>query len=107
MYALVLRKILNYLVLLSHLNDARVLEIREIGLMQYWDLLNHVGVGHHCQGQSGYQPPKSQPALSLKNLTGAFVILFVGIGLSLVAFFYEMISYYLATRNRDKRERRL
>ena len=33
---IVLMKILNYFVLLSHLNGGRVLEIQEIGLMQYF-----------------------------------------------------------------------
>ncbi len=42
----------------------------------------------HVSSASREKPP----ALTLQNLTGAFIILFVGLGLSLLAFLYELVS---------------
>ena len=35
---------------------------------------------------------KEHTPLSLKNLTGAFIVLFVGMSLSVIAFFYELMT---------------
>ena len=81
---------------IMHFCGERLLEIREIGLNEYWDLW-YPPVSRNCLGNMKKDNIKSStskkpPSLSLKNLTGAFIILFVGIGLSLCAFIYELIS---------------
>ena len=84
----------------------RLLEIREIGLNFYWDLW-YPPVSHHCMENMRKDNIRSSesnkpPSLTLKNLTGAFIILFVGIGLSLCAFIYEHISSTFFGRRDEK-----
>lgn len=47
--------------------------------------------------KSHFQETKKSSPLSFKNLTGAFVILFVGLGLSLIAFVNEIVMSALVT----------
>ena len=68
----------------------RVLEFQQYGLRRYWELLNRPAFSH-CQAGRG-KTPKNSPALSLKNLTGAFVVLLIGTSLSLLSFIHERIT---------------
>jgi hypothetical protein len=68
-----------------------VLEQQEIGLTDYWDRLLKP-MPPQCNGkpQTGNKTKKLSP-LTLKNLTGAFVVFFIGLSLSLLAFLGEKI----------------
>ena len=68
-----------------------VLEQQEMGLTDYWDRLLRP-MPPQCTGkpQTGNKTKKLSP-LTLKNLTGAFVVLLIGLSLSLLAFLGEKI----------------
>ena len=77
----------------------RVLELQENGLFNYWDLwfrpmppqcMDNIRSGDRYYKPSGDN--KDHTPLSLKNLTGAFIVLFVGMSLSVIAFFYELMT---------------
>lgn len=64
-----------------------------MGLIKYWDLwfrpmsglcLGNAKGGHRSK-------PGTQPALSLKNLTGGFIALLIGLSLSFLVFLFELI----------------
>jgi hypothetical protein len=67
------------------------LEIQQIGVVDFWDTWFRP-MPPQCNGkpQSGNKKKKTS-ALSLKNLTGAFLVLLVGLSLSLLAFLCEKI----------------
>jgi hypothetical protein len=79
-----------------------MLELMETGIIDHWDLW-FLPLPIKCMGniQSGRKPQdgktktlrtKNQPpALSLKNFTGAFVILLFGFSLSILAFLCEQV----------------
>ena len=72
----------------------RLLELQEIGLVDYWDLWFRPVPGK-CLPIFKTKPKslrseKLSP-ISLKNLTGAFVVLLVGMSLSLLSFLCEKI----------------
>jgi hypothetical protein len=84
------------------------LEIIEAGLVDYWDVmlrpmplqcLKNIGKGSNMLKLKSKKPP----ALTLKNLTGAFVILLLGFSLSLLAFLCEKIVS-MPSRNRRRLE---
>lgn len=80
----------------------RLLELHQTGLIGYWDLWFRP-MPRKCISnvKSGYAIPKNKhPPLSLKNLTGAFLVLSVGLSLSLLAFLCEQVF------SMDKRHRR-
>jgi hypothetical protein len=86
----------------------RLLEIIEAGLVDYWDVmlrpmplqcLKNIGKGSNMLKLKSKKPP----ALTLKNLTGAFVILLLGFSLSLLAFLCEKIVS-MPSRNRRRLE---
>jgi ionotropic glutamate receptor len=68
-----------------------VLEQQEMGLTDYWDRLLRP-MPPQCTGkpQTGKKTKKLSP-LTLKNLTGAFVVFLIGLSLSLLAFLGEKI----------------
>jgi|LakMenEpi03Aug12_release.lakeMendotaPanAssembly.Ray.scaffolds.fasta_scaffold1161364_2 ionotropic glutamate receptor len=72
------------------------MELLQSGLIDYWDTWFRP-MPLQCKGkiQYGYTPPNNNehPPLSLKNLTGAFIILSVGLSLSLLAFLCEKILF--------------
>lgn len=72
------------------------MELMQSGLIDYWEIWFRP-MPRQCQGKikSGYTPPdKNQhPPLSLKNLTGAFIVITVGLSLSLLAFVCEKIVF--------------
>jgi hypothetical protein len=67
------------------------LNLQENGLVNFWDTWFRP-MPPQCTGkpQTGNKTKKLSP-LSLKNLTGAFVVLSVGLSLSLLAFLGEKI----------------
>ena len=70
------------------------MELSQSGLSDYWEVLFRP-MPRQCQGKirSGYKSPdnKKHPPLSLKNLTGAFIVLSIGFSLSILAFLVEQI----------------
>jgi hypothetical protein len=67
--------------------------MQQIGLIDFWDLWFRP-MPPQCSGNiHGNKMPdkKHKPALSLKNLTGAFLVIAVGLSLSLLVFLIEKI----------------
>jgi ionotropic glutamate receptor len=71
----------------------------QAGLLDYWEE-RFRPMPPQCQGNiKSFNPPDSKalkmkdhpPALTLKNLTGAFIVLLLGFSLSLLAFLCEKI----------------
>ena len=83
--------------------EHRLLELLEIGLIEYWDTWFRPMPGQclkyikNAGSQTSSSKTEQRHRLTFKNLAGAFIVLLVGIGLSLLAFVYELI---MATRNR-------
>ena len=83
--------------------EHRLLELLEIGLIDYWDALFHPVPGQcmnnlkNAGARTSSSKTEQHHRLTFKNLAGAFIVLLVGIGLSLLAFVYELI---MASRNR-------
>jgi hypothetical protein len=91
-----------------------MLELMQSGIVDHWDLwFRPMPLQCLPNFQSVYSQPISQkmkmknkqpPALSLKNLTGAFIILVFGLSISLLTFLGEqMIS--MPRRHLQRRER--
>ena len=81
------------------MNGKRLLEIHQAGLFDYLE-----GIYRRMPSQclknykTGLKSSKNQRiTLSLKNLTGAFIVLLVGLGISFLAFIYEHIDAKLLT----------
>ena len=79
--------------------DSRLTELIEYGILNYWETWFRP-IPPQCtpnvKGQAEKEGNRSELSrLSLKNLTGAFVVFFIGIGLSFVVFIYEHISALL------------
>jgi ionotropic glutamate receptor len=68
----------------------RIMELAQSGLMDYWDLKFHPSSPCTANTKSGYKKAETSK-ISLKNLTGAFVVLLIGFSLSLLAFLCELI----------------
>ena len=83
--------------------EHRLLELLEIGLIDYWDALFHPVPGQcmnnlkNAGARTSSSKTEQHHRLTFKNLAGAFIVLLVGIDLSLLAFVYELI---MASRNR-------
>ena len=77
--------------------------MNERGLMEYWGQM-YRRIPLQClantKGMRQKKAPNNKSRLSLKNLTGAFVVLLVGYALALLAFFFERIVH--ATANKSK-----
>ena len=78
-------------------------ELKENGLFSYWDLWIRP-YPRQCEanvnGLAEKQPRDLQlRRLSIKNLTGAFIILSSGFGLSLLAFMCELIAFQRSVNN--------
>ena len=72
--------------------------------MDYWNLWFRP-MPRQCNGkpQSGNKGPKRNSSLSFKNLTGAFIVIALGLSLSLLALLCEQIIFI--TNRRRKRTR--
>ncbi|XP_046448054.1 uncharacterized protein LOC124196853 isoform X2 [Daphnia pulex] len=68
-----------------------ILEVQQTGVVDFWDTWIRP-MPPQCNGkpQSGNKKKKTTP-LSLKNLTGAFLVLSVGLSLSFLAFLVEKV----------------
>jgi hypothetical protein len=71
----------------------RLLDLIQTGIINYWDLWFRPMPGKCMRNfNSGFNmPDEKHKPLSLKNLSGAFVVIAVGLSLSLLAFLGEMI----------------
>ena len=104
MYAVNLANVCYVIIYFFKKKKKRLIELQENGLFNYWDLwfrtmprtcIENIqsGVG----GLSKKTKDKHQP-LSLKNLTGAFVVLTAGLSLSFLTFIHEQIIASLVRR---------
>ena len=78
--------------------------MNERGLMEYWGQM-YRRIPLQClvntKGMRQKKAPNNKSSrLSLKNLTGAFVVLLVGYPLALLAFFFERIVHTLPISQR-------
>jgi hypothetical protein len=83
-------------------SNNRILELLQIGLIDHWDTWFRP-MPPQCSGkpQSGNKKKKTTTPLSLKNLTGAFLVLLIGLSLSILSFLIEKInSVYKCRRSR-------
>ena len=92
--------LINYLLISC---GKRLLEIQEIGLYKYWDLWLPP-VAHQCLTYTKQEKIKTSdkenpPALTRKNLTGAFIVFALGICLSTLAFLCEQITFFTSRPN--------
>ena len=69
----------------------RILEMQQFGLIQHWGK-QFIPQPGECR--NNYQNVPEKPRISLKNLSGAFLILVVGLTLAFLAFIMEKIIYY-------------
>lgn len=91
-----------------------MLELMQSGIVDHWDLWfrpmplqclpNFKSVYSKPISQKMKMKNKQPPALSLKNLTGAFIILVFGLSISLLTFLGEQIIS-MPRRHRQRRER--
>ena len=76
-----------------------MIELEERGFMIYWDQL-YYRVPSKCLANTKKEKQKKAPdnksRLSLKNLTGAFIVLLVGYALAILSFIFERIAYIVA-----------
>lgn len=62
------------------------------GLIDYWNDLNFANP-YQCLDKKVTKKSSSHPRLSLKNLTGAFVVLLAGYATSLIVFIIEHLVF--------------
>jgi ionotropic glutamate receptor len=73
--------------------NKRLLELQQTGLIDFWDTWFRP-MPPQCNGKAPTKRSGNKlSALSLKNLTGAFLLLAVGLSLSLLVFLLEQIYY--------------
>ncbi|XP_046641479.1 ionotropic receptor 93a-like [Daphnia pulicaria] len=80
-----------------------ILELLQIGLIDHWDTWFRP-MPPQCNGKppNGNKTKKLSP-LSLKNLTGAFLVLLVGLSLSILVFLIEKINSVSKCRSRSRK----
>ncbi|EFX87003.1 hypothetical protein DAPPUDRAFT_312492 [Daphnia pulex] len=92
-----------------------MLELMQTGIIDYWDLwFRPMPLQCLDNIKSVYKPPNSKtlkmknrpPALTLKNLTGAFIVLSLGFSLSFLAFLCEQIISISIRRSRQLQKSR-
>ena len=69
----------------------RILEMAQFGFIQHWEKTFQT---QPDECLTNYNDIPDKPRISLKNLSGAFLILLVGLPLALLAFIVEKIVYY-------------
>jgi ionotropic glutamate receptor len=79
------------------------MELLQSGLMDHWDLWFYP-IPRQCMANTriGNKPDSKHSAISLKNLTGPFVILSIGFSLSFLAFLCELIIFRLCQLQKSK-----
>ena len=71
----------------------RLLELQQTGIIDFWDTWFRP-MPPQCNGKDPTKTSGNKlSALSFKNLTGAFLLLAVGLSLSLLVFLLEQIHY--------------
>ena len=80
----------------------------ERGLMDYWGQM-YRRIPPQCLANTKGARQKKEPdnnksRLSLKNLTGAFIVLLVGYALALLAYIFERIAHEMANKSKKKRQ---
>lgn len=88
----------------------RLLEIVEAGLVDYWDVWFRPMPPQCQQNIKSAKPVDSKtlkkkdkpPALTLRNLTGAFIVLLIGLSFSFLTFLGELI---ISIPNRQSRQK--
>ena len=68
-----------------------ILELRQYGLIQHWEK-NFAPQPNECATK--YSEIPNKPRISLKNLSGAFLLLIVGLSIATLVFIIETIVYY-------------
>ncbi|XP_046449197.1 glutamate receptor ionotropic, delta-1-like [Daphnia pulex] len=69
-----------------------LLQLQQTGLMDYWDLwFRPLPSPCNEKPTNGKSSRKKNPSLSFKNLTGAFLVIAVGLCLSILVFLLELI----------------
>jgi glutamate receptor, ionotropic, invertebrate len=77
-----------------------MLELMQTGIIDRWDLwfrpmllkcMGNIRTAHTTETSKTLKQKNQPPSLSLKNLTGAFVVLSVGFGISFLVFLSELI----------------
>lgn len=85
----------------------RLMQIDESGLIQYWTRHTESDLSHHCTRKTKMEMKNtnknksSKKPLTLKGLSGAFLILGVGSSLAVAAFIIELIHGY-SSKNKTK-----
>jgi ionotropic glutamate receptor len=77
------------------------LDLQQTGIVDHWDSWFRP-MPRQCKAnvKKGYKKPKTKHLpISLKNLTGAFVILLIGFSVSFLAFLVEQIISMSDNRN--------
>ena len=64
----------------------------DFGLMEYWG--RRFLTKPKCADQSVFKNSFMKPRITLNNLLGPFLLLLVGIGMSVLAFLVELCSVY-------------
>nr|CAH0101837.1 unnamed protein product [Daphnia galeata] len=71
-----------------------LLKLQETGIIDYWDLWFRP-MPPQCNGKppSGNKGPQKKSSLSFRNLIGAFIVIGVGLSLSILVFLCEQIVF--------------
>jgi hypothetical protein len=71
-----------------------LLKLQETGIIDYWDLWFRP-MPPQCNGKppSGNKGPQKKSLLSFRNLIGAFILIGVGLSLSILVFLCEQIVF--------------
>jgi hypothetical protein len=100
---------------LGEYQSKRMLELMQTGIIDYWDLwfrpmplqcLDNIKSVYKPQNSKTLKMKNRPPALTLKNLTGAFIVLALGFSLSFLAFLCEQIISILTRRSRQLQKSR-
>nr|CAH0102967.1 unnamed protein product [Daphnia galeata] len=83
-----------------------LLKLQQTGIIDYWDLWFRP-MPPQCNGKpiSGNKAPQKKSSLSFKNLTGAFILIGVGLSLSTLVFLCEQIVFMRERHQRRTRNK--
>lgn len=88
-----------------------MLELMQTGIIDHWDsrfrpmpgkCMGNIRNAHTTETSATLKQKNHPPSLSLKNLTGAFVVLLVGFSISFLAFLCEQIVAKTGRNNRRR-----
>ena len=85
------------------------MKIDEAGLIKYWTRQTESDLSHHCARKTkmemkntNNQGQNTKKPLTLKGLSGAFLVLGVGSSLAIAAFFFELVHHRYINKNKIK-----